>query len=68
MPEGDKDQVSKLQEDFLRSIKKIDQIYNNTFLSLEKLHQQKMKLIEDYKQKAQEEEIKKIREDIKKEG
>lgn len=68
MPEGDKDQVSKLQEDFLRSIKKIDQIYNNTFLSLEKLHQQKMKLIEDYKQKAQEEGIKKIREDIKKEG
>lgn len=62
-----KDETSKLQEEFLMSIKKIDQIYTNTVASLEKLHQEKMRLIEDYKQKAQEAEINRIREDIKKE-
>ncbi len=61
-----KDETTKLQEEFLMSIKKIDQIYTNTVASLEKLHQEKMRLIEDYKQKAQEAEINKIREDIKK--
>jgi hypothetical protein len=61
-----KDGVSRLQEQFLQSIKKIDQIYSNTVASLEKLHQEKMKLIEDYKERLKEEEINKLREDIKK--
>ncbi len=61
-----KDETTRLQEEFLMSIKKIDQIYTNTIASLEKLHQEKMRLIENYKQKAQEAEINKIREGIKK--
>lgn len=67
MEEKNKDEIVKLQEDFLRSIKKIDQIYTNTVASLEKLHQEKMRLIEDYKKQVQEAEINKLREDIKKE-
>ncbi len=53
------------QDDFELSIKRIDSIYNDTIIKLEVLHQEKMKLIRDYKNKLDEDSLKKIRQEIK---
>ncbi len=53
------------QEDFYNSMKKIDSIYNDTMEKLEKLHKRKMELIEAHKEKVKEEELNKLRHEIK---
>jgi hypothetical protein len=53
------------QADFENSIKEIDSIYSDTIEKLEFLHQKKMKIIRDYKNKLDEDNLKKIREEIK---
>lgn len=53
------------QQDFYNSMKEINEIYHETLEKLEKLHQQKMELIKYHKEKTKEDEINKLRQEIK---
>lgn len=53
------------QEEFHKSMKEIDNIYNDTMEKLEILHKRKMELIEVHKEKLKEEELNKLRNEIK---
>jgi DNA repair exonuclease SbcCD ATPase subunit len=58
-------QNNKWQEEFYKSMKEIDIIYNDTMEKLEKIHQKKMELIKDHKEKLKEDQLNKIRQEIK---
>ena len=48
-----------------KALKEIDKVVSDTVKKLEKLHQQKMKLIKDYQESNRQTEIEKIRKSIK---
>jgi len=48
-----------------KALKEIDKVFSDTVKKLEKLHQQKMKLIKEYQELNRQTEIEKIRQSIK---
>ncbi len=53
------------KNDFHNTIKEIDKVYSETINKLEKLHQRKMELIKEHKEKLNKDNLNKLRQEIK---